>query len=355
MNTISIGRITRINMSSFLAFLLASCLLRVQNQRGSGFASSFSLHPAIPLRLATSGPSSWQIISKLYVSTTPIFEETPATENRSRIHKFGRRKRAEPPNSVLMKFTGMKRVETPAIALPDDVAALNEYFSNPEYRALLFPDNDAKILGRTITNDMFTTWCNEAKAGGASGPAVKANINAMTRRKTLELYDTENEKVEVMKITASLNMPSLEVRSESTIGVKLILDDQSNFPELQFTLLDSQLILEGSKAAKWIFNQLMKYRDSTSSFTRVTVKKSGEKDIVFTTDARLGINIRIPSAVLKLLPSTVNVEKFEEQGSQSVQKLLERDLEPALISFRDQFEACVNEKSSTMPPLVLPS
>ena len=301
---------------------------------------------------------------ELFVSAplNVLTEEKPLTKKRSRFSRFTRTRAnrresdSESSNSVLMKFTGTEHVETPVVTLPDDSTLLDEYFSMNEYRSLLFPDNNATMMERTITDDLFTTWCNEAKKGGASGPKVKANINKLGGRQTLELHDTNTEKVEIMKITAVLNMPSLEVRSESIIGVKLLLSetDQSrdSFPELQFTLLDSKLLLEGSKTVTWIFNQLMKYRDSTSSFTRVTAETTGENEIVFTTDARLGINIRIPSAVLKILPS-VNVEKFEEQGSLSVQKLLEKDLEPALVSFRNKFETFVNEKDNARLPHVL--
>ena len=96
----------------------------------------------------------------------------------------------------------------------------------------------------------------------------------------------------------------------------------------------------------------MKSRDSTSSFTQVTAKRIGEKDIAFTTDARLGINIRIPSAALKYMPS-VNVHKFEEQGSKSIQKLLEKDLEPALVSFRNAFETFAAKKDTAVKQTIL--
>lgn len=248
-----------------------------------------------------------------------------------------------------MEFTGTEHVETQPVMLPNDQSLLNEFFSNSEYRGLLFPDNDATILDRTISNDYFNKWCKEANARGAYGPTLTTREKG---RKMITLYDTNTEKIEVMKMSAALKMPSLEITSVTTIGVKLLLSESGELPELQFTLLDSQLILQGSKAAKWIFNKVMKYRDSTSSFTQVTAKRIGEKDIAFTTDARLGIKIRIPSAALKYMPS-VNVHKFEEQGSRSIQKLLEKDLEPALVSFRNAFETFAAEKDTAVKQTIL--
>lgn len=258
---------------------------------------------------------------------------------------FGRKRKQDADDdasAILMNFIGTEQVTTPSVPLPEDATVMDDYFSVEEYRALLFPKNDAIILNGPISDEMFTTWCREAELGGGTGPSVKTN----SRRK-IELCDSETEKQHVMKITAKLQMPSLEIRSESTIGVKILLSDKSNdsFPEIQFTLLDSQLIPAGSSPpAKWIFNQLMKYRDSTSSFTRVTAERVDETHIAFTTDARLEVGIRLPSAVLKFLPS-VDVSKFEQTGSESIQKLLEKDLEPALLDFRNAFKIFSDEKA----------
>ncbi len=109
----------------------------------------------------------------------------------------------------------------------------------------------------------------------------------------------------------------------------------------------------------WVFNQLIKFRDLTSSFTRVTVESAHgdtlnatdenmkynrdnivddtSKRISFVTDARLETRIHIPSAIMKILPSSIDVSKFEKSGSESVQKLLEKELEPALVAFCDSF------------------
>eukprot|EP01083_Nonionella_stella_P285644 972389_1 len=164
-------------------------------------------------------------------------------------------------------------------------------------------------------------------------------------------------------------MPGLKIISESTIGMKLILDIDNNnnnesssssssfYPEYQFTLLESNLKPNGPRPIVWLFNKLTKYRDSTSSFTKVRVEEvqnvqdssnsnsnnNKQPKIAFVTDARLETNMHLPSRLLRVLPN-VNISKFETQGSEAVQKLLEKELEPALNGFCNAFCNFMKEK-----------
>merc|ERR1739844_860713 len=115
-----------------------------------------------------------------------------------------------------------------------------------------------------------------------------------------------------------------------------VMEQETNMPEYQFTLLESKLIPVGPTPLVWLFNQISKYQDATSSFTRVKAIPKGWNEIQFITDARLAIRIRLPPKVLKVLK--FNVSKFEEQGSASIQKMLENDLEPALNGFCQTFQ-----------------
>mmetsp|Transcript_807 Transcript_807/g.1681 ORF Transcript_807/g.1681 Transcript_807/m.1681 type:complete len:348 (+) Transcript_807:46-1089(+) len=318
------------------------CTAFPSSHQAFGFVPSFPMNPP-PLR-----NTDLRLQQKQRTRSAAFRKSANLSQPTARFTPFGRKRKQDADDdasAIHMNFIGTEHVTTPSVPLPEDATVMDDYFSIEEYRALLFPKNDAKILNGPISDEMLTTWCREAELGGGTGPSVKTN-----RRRKIELYDSETEKQHVMKITAALQMPSLEIRSESTIGVKILLSDKSkdSFPEIQFTLLDSQLIPAGSSVpAKWIFNQLMKYRDSTSSFTRVTAERVDEKHIAFTTDARLETRIRLPSAVLKFLPS-VNVSKFEQTGSESIQKLLEKDLEPALLDFRNAFKIFCDEKAKVV-------
>ena len=69
-----------------------------------------------------------------------------------------------------------------------------------------------------------------------------------------------------------------------------------------------------------------------------------QQQIVFVTDAKMETRMQLPSKLLKVLPN-VNIAKFESQGSASVQKLLEKELGPALNGFGRTFETLINRES----------
>lgn len=289
--------------------------------------------------------------TRLHVGSEKDIDDT-SEKSKSRFSRFRRKGfDSKHEKSIHMTFTGEHAFDTSPLeiikeketSIDDAALLLDEFFSEQKYRSLLFPKNNATILDGKLNKKMFDIWCSEAKRLGGEdvlGPSV------LKEGFSLRLQDSQDEKYQLMRISATLQLPSLQVTSESIIGVKLMLSsaNQKNnpFPELQFTLLDSQVIPSGSRAAKWVFNQIMKYRDSTSSFTRLTAKKTGEK-IVLTNAAKLGIGIQIPPMIAKVIPS-LDVSQYEEQGSLSIQRLLEKDLEPALADFKEKFETFASEK-----------
>lgn len=289
---------------------------------------------------------------------SPTIEEQEAKPIRPRFSRFRRKIRDDKengdPSGFQIKFVGKKHVVTSPMFMPKigDEVLLNDFFSMDKNRDILFPKNDAAKYDGLLTNEMVETWNREAERGGATGPTT-----IISRNGSIDLNNTKHEKQQIIKISTLLEMPSLKITSESTIGIKLLLpikgikgNENKQFPEFQFTLLESQLIPQGSKAAVWIFNQLIKFRDLTSSFTRVTVEKVDSSStghgnrFAFVTDARLETRIHVPSSMSKVISSS-NISKFEMQGSESIQKLLEKELEPALVGFRDAFNVYAIQKS----------
>lgn len=273
-----------------------------------------------------------------YAPRTPLLSMSVSSKVKTSRRKSIRDKvrlsseRKSPTGSVLLNFVGSKRVISEPIPVVNTQHHMNslltDYFKQDRYRDLLFPKNNATVYREPLTSDMFDTWCNQAELCGFSGPNVVETIYG-----SLELVNTKDEVASVIKISVNLQFPGLKIISESFIGVKLLLSNP--LPEYQFTLLKSNLIPEGNAAVMWTFNQIMKYRDSTSSFTRVSVE-CNQNSIVFVTDARLGTSITIPAGIMQLLPM-FDVEKYEKQGSNAIQKLLEKDLLPALNSFAESF------------------
>ena len=146
----------------------------------------------------------------------------------------------------------------------------------------------------------------------------------------------------MFQIKAPLDFPGLKITSQSTIGMICVTSSETttthNLSEYQFTLLDSKTIPQGPKPLVWLFNQISKYQDATFPFTRLKAISSHESknEVQFVTDARLAIQIQLPAKLLRILP--ISRTKFEEQGSESIQKLLENDLEPALNGFCQGFQ-----------------
>lgn len=222
-----------------------------------------------------------------------------------------------------MTFVGTKSVSTASVVLPKSGGlALNEFFSDPKHRNLLFFRNDVSVVTNP-SQDLIRRWSEEVAVHGGSDICGR-------------LADSGAKNI--LRMKAYVKMPGLRVLSETFVGANLILGHDGSFPEYQFTVIDTKLTPEGAAPLVWLFNKLTKYMDKTSSFSRVrpvNADASDSQKVAFTTDARLETKIHLPSAAAKVLP--INISKFERQGSRSMQKLLEKELEPALLCFRDAF------------------
>lgn len=246
---------------------------------------------------------------------------------------------------VQMSFLGEKMVTTSPVPYTNS-KDVQEFFVQEKYRNLLFFRNDVTTVTQP-TNDMMRRWSSELKLGGG---VELDNIDA-----SMKLGSNES----IIRIKTNLSMPGLKILTINTIGAKLLLEQSSGeegdgtscnldtcLPEYQFTLLESELIPEGAPPLVWLFNKLMRFRDTTSSFTRVRANNAGGvhcDKVKFTTEARLETRIQIPRKGIKALPG-VDVANFERQGSKSIQKLLEKELEPALNEFRDAYARYVYTK-----------
>ena len=238
---------------------------------------------------------------------------------------------------VQMSFLGEKMVTTSPVPYTSS-KDIQDFFAREKYRNLLFFRNDVASVTQPTTQ-MMRRWSSELKLGGG---VELDNIAG-----SMKLGSNES----IIRIKTHLSMPGLKILTRNTIGAKLLLVQPSEgevggscnldagLPEYQFTLLESELIPEGAPPLVWLFNKLTRFRDATSSFTRVRANNAGGVDcdkVKFTTEARLETRIQIPRKGMNALPG-VDVAKFERQGSKSIQKLLEKELEPALNEFRDAY------------------
>ena len=243
---------------------------------------------------------------------------------------------------IQMSFLGEKMVTTSPVPYTSS-EDIHYFFAQEKYRNLLFFRNDVATVTQP-THDMMRRWSSELKLGGG---VELDNIAG-----SMKLGSNES----ILRIKTHLSMPGLKILTRNTIGAKLLLEQplggdtscnlDTGLPEYQFTLLESELIPEGAPPLVWLFNKLTRFRDATSSFTRVRANNAGCVDcdkVIFTTEARLETRIQVPRKGMNALPG-VDVAKFERQGSKSIQKLLEKELEPALNEFRDAYVRCFESK-----------
>ena len=133
------------------------------------------------------------------------------------------------------------------------------------------------------------------------------------------------------------------------MGIRLIEENKNNLPEYQFFLLDASQDAKGAPPVVWLFKKLtgsdkkeMGKKPAASSFTRIFAKTNENGMVAFEADGLLSINVSFPSLMMKLLP--VKLDKFEEQGSSSIRKVLNKSLQPSINSFLDAYCAWVQKE-----------
>lgn len=127
------------------------------------------------------------------------------------------------------------------------------------------------------------------------------------------------------------------------MAVRLLKENENKLPEYQFVLLDASQDARGAPPVVWLFKKLTgsnKNKDgdlssteksSPSSFTRVFAKIDKNGYVAFEADGFLRVTLSFPPIMIKLLP--LSIEKFEEQGSASIQKVLDKSLRASIDSF----------------------
>jgi len=229
-----------------------------------------------------------------------------------------------------IRFAGLKKLSSPPASLPQSSKSLAEFFSKNEHRNLLLSKDPNNIQVTSPTKEQMDIWIVEAKASGGALP-------------------TKDD--EVVQVETSMQFPGLKMTTTTILGTKLVLPRPEpeegarppNLPEYQFTLIDSTQSVRGIPPAMWLYNKITGASSSTSSkermtssFTTVKVNQLSTSDqISFSTDAKLEVKLDIPTIMLKILP--VSVDKIEKQGATSMQKAIEKDVEPALQRFFDAY------------------
>jgi len=269
--------------------------------------------------------------------------------------------------STPLMFVGTKTVTTPSLPLPqtstsmdivnlatvnDNTKSLADFFKEDANRNLfLSEDGDVEVLNPSA--ELLKKW--REKEREIPFPSH-----------TKDDYEEHRSFVRVRTISSSF--PGLKVVSENTILARMLAPrhfwgSRSSFSEYQFILLDSNLKAKGSGPMVWIFKKLTRKKSKNisstkkqtekesmamSSFTRISAETSGSNNnnnnrhFFFRSSSTLKTKLNMPPALMKILP--VSREKFEEQGSLSMQKCLDGVVEDALNRFRDRYVHWVSSK-----------
>uniref|UniRef100_A0A7S4JNA5 Uncharacterized protein n=1 Tax=Odontella aurita TaxID=265563 RepID=A0A7S4JNA5_9STRA len=216
--------------------------------------------------------------------------------------------------------------------------SVEDFFAVDENRNILLTGSGNVIepMGADgATRDLMDRWTREAERLGSAPPG--------------------DGDAAVRVTTTGIQFPGLKVLSVATIGPRLVSSGEgageggeSPDPEYEFTLVSDEIQVEGPRPLRWIFRRLTEGgrtkdgklkadEQTTHSLTRVRIKPAdGEANgVVFTATAYLEIDVKFPSVLLKILPTSK--EKTEEQGSASIQKVVEKDLGPSMEKFRDAY------------------
>jgi len=237
-------------------------------------------------------------------------------------------------------FRATKLASTPPVHLPT-AKAVEDFFATDEYRDILFSGgSDVQKIDHPSETLM---------------QIFKRESSALPGNFETGLCAEELKSV-VVQIDSPVKFPGLLVSTVVTMGAQLLLlpqngDDKAMYPEYRFVLLESNMKADGPRPLVWLFNKLTGSGDTkkgntgdtddvlpqptTSSSTRTWAEPAEDNKVIFRTNSQLTTKINIPSVMMKLLP--VKLEKFEEQGSASLQKVLDKDVEPALVLFHKAY------------------
>eukprot|EP00565_Helicotheca_tamesis_P004701 CAMPEP_0185733678 /NCGR_PEP_ID=MMETSP1171-20130828/20285_1 /TAXON_ID=374046 /ORGANISM="Helicotheca tamensis, Strain CCMP826" /LENGTH=219 /DNA_ID=CAMNT_0028403463 /DNA_START=276 /DNA_END=935 /DNA_ORIENTATION=+ len=219
---------------------------------------------------------------------------------------------------------------------------MSEFFSSEEFRQKLLKGSIEK-LGEP-TAEQLRKWSEEALRMGAATPSKKDQVI----------------RLEIPGVV----FPGIKIIPTSIMGTKLILPSLvkrlvSPYAEHQFVEIGSELRAEGPKQLVNLFHRMVGSnqkddsegggsRDASSStsthlFSRVVVEpaSNGKGDIIFMNHAKLEIEIKFPSLLLRLIP--FSTKRIEKMNSSILQKAFEKDVPEALEGYRKEYMRWVAE------------
>ena len=163
-----------------------------------------------------------------------------------------------------------------------------------------------------------------------------------------ECYGPEAEPAEedILLVSSTLlQFPGLKMTNNVMNGVKTVATSKDNLVEYRAYLVAEMQETKGAPPVVWLYNKLTGAdkrpkgqfcRSQAMGRSWISVVPKG-KGYALKWDVQLNVKVEFPSALLKILPTSV--EKMEEQGGSSVRKAVQTDVDLAASKVLEAFAA----------------
>lgn len=204
-----------------------------------------------------------------------------------------------------------------------------DFFRNTSNRnCLISGGNKRETTTVPTTSDLLQIWKDRTSSLNAVEP------------------DASDDIIQVR--VGGMQFPGVILESTSLIGTKLLLPANA-FPSYEFTLIQDSRRATGLPPLVWVFNKLTgagsqeREKDTAPlSLSRVSIRESSNgENITFRIVTFLEIRVKFPAVLLKILP--VKKETAEAQAAEAVTKVLKKDIDAAMASFRERYVDLLSE------------
>lgn len=211
--------------------------------------------------------------------------------------------------------------------------SIDDFIRDNEMVVLRGSNNEVEEVSNEIRQKYFSTWVERCKLARYSEPCDNDIIYQV--------------------IKSGTKFPGLEIKSFMHMGCKLITssESKSDYPELQFVLLDSKNVPEGSKFMVWIYNKLTgenqnedegegeKGTYTSDALMRLTLSCNDNDELIFHSSSMLNIYIEFPSVFVKLMP--VSKCRAESLGSDAIGNALDIEGQHTLNSLEKVYNSLI--------------
>lgn len=239
-----------------------------------------------------------------------------------------------------LRFQASTNYATRPIKLHDDSSSLEQFFFCDSIRDMILAGGSDKDINSKNDVELLS-----------SPDAALYDLWQVEARKVPSFETPLTTDAILCVTTHGIHFPGLTIRTRATVGCKKVLvrndtdDTSTSTPQLQITLIKDELQAQGPQTLVWVFDQLTGGHNNnerpsssdrrTHSTNTICAETDQQGGVVFRSVARLLIDVSFPSLLLNILP--VSKQMAEQQGSDAIRKVVERDIGPSLEAVRQLY------------------